>query len=449
MFSVSGIFSGLDVNALVSTLVEAERAPSEARYARREEAYNVELSALGQLKSALGNFEAKVSELANSSGLKSRSTTVSNEEILSASASSEAVSGSYQFYVDQLASSHQSASSSFAADASFGSGSVSLTMGAQTFSIDIAAGADSLSDIRDAINEAEDNTGIQAAIINNNGQQQLLLNSEETGAGNTITADFSELTGGTASLDTFSDLQQAADAQIRFGSGVAAITIFSSDNSLENVIDGITLDLKAVSNDPVTVSVERDKDSVKESLQSFIDAYNELKSTLDVLTDFDGETAGPLNGDALTRTLESQLRGEVSSLIGEDGDIFRTLGDLGIETTSDGSLEIDTARLDDALQNNFDELEAIFIGDTGLVTRLQAVIDPYLGSNGTISDREERLNEGIDDIADSRADLEIRLERVRSYYQSQFLAMENLLASLNGTSQWLANNLNSQSNNNG
>ena len=187
--------------------------------------------------------------------------------------------------------------------------------------------------------------------------------------------------------------------------------------------------MKAVSTDPVTVNIDLDQDSVKTSVQAFVDAYNELKSTLDALTDFDGETAGPLNGDALTRTLESQIRNEISELLGEAGDTFRTLGDIGLKTTSDGKLEVDNARLDTALANNFDDLEAVFTGDSGLMTRLQNVIDPYLGTDGTISDREARLNEGISDIADSRANLEARLERVRSNYQSQFLAMENLLAS--------------------
>ena len=448
MFSISGIFSGLDVNTLVDTLVAAERAPTEARYARREQAYNVELSALGQLKSALSSFEDQVGNLNSNTDFNPRSARVSDEAALGITTTSTAVPGSYQFFVDQLATRHQLASGEFATDASFGSGTASFTVNGESFTIDIEAGSDSLNDIRDAINNAEDNTGVQAVIINDGDQQRLLLTSEETGAANAITADFSALTGGSAALGAFTELQQAQDAKIRFGSDASAITITSADNTLENIIDGVTLDLKSVSTDPVTVDIALDKSSVKESLQSFVDAYNNLKSTLNALTDFNGVSAGPLNGDALTRSLEGQLRSEISALIGEDGDIFRTLGDIGIKTTSDGKLEVDDTRFDEALTNNFNELADVFTGDAGLMTRLQTTMEPYVGSDGTISNREERLNDGIRDIEDGRAALEIRLERVRNYYQDQFLAMENILASLNGTSQWLTNNLNSLNNNN-
>ena len=219
MFSISGIFSGLDVNALVDTLVEAERAPAEARYARRESAYNVELSALGQLKASLSAFETQLNQLNSAADLNPRSAGVSDESILAVTTSSTAVPGSYQFYVDQLATRHQVTSGDFASDARFGSGAATLTVNGASFTINIAAGTDSLSDIRDAINNAQDNTGVQAVIINDGTQQRLLLTSENSGAANTVSADFSALSGGTTSLTSFTDLQQAGDAQIRFGFG--------------------------------------------------------------------------------------------------------------------------------------------------------------------------------------------------------------------------------------
>lgn len=448
MFSINGIFSGLDVNTMVDSLVEAERAPIEARYSRQELAYDIELSALGLLKSAMGTFESRIDNLNNASDLSPRSGSVSNEDALSASVSSAAVPGSYQFYVDQLASRHQMASEGFASDATFGTGTISFEIDANAFSISIPEGADSLGDIRDAINSAEDNTGVQAAIINDGDQQRLLLTSKETGALNTIEADFSGLTGGTAVFSEFTNLQTASDARIRFGSGNSAILITSSGNTLENIIDGVSLDLKAVSTEPVTLVVSHDKNNVKNSIQSFVDAYNELKSAFNTLTRFDGESAGPLTGDAQTRGIENQLRAEISALFGEDGDSFRTLGDLGIKTTRDGMLEIDDTKLDEVLNNNFDGLAEIFTGESGVMNRLKETLNPYLGSDGSITSRENRISEGLDDLADDRADLEARLERVRNYYQNQFLAMENLLASLNSTSQWLTNNLNSLNNNN-
>ncbi|WP_448218133.1 flagellar filament capping protein FliD [Endozoicomonas sp. 2B-B] len=448
MFSLSGIYSGLDVNSIVDTLVEAERAPSENRYARREEAFNVELSAVGTLKSALNDFNTQVESLNSISKFSPRAVSVSNESVLSATASSSAGEGSYQFYVDQLATRHQTVSAAIASDATIGSGTVNLSVNGESFSVTVEPGSESLTNLRDAINSAADNTGVQAAIINENGQQRLMLTSEKSGAANTITSDFSGLSGGSATLGSFTDLQVAVDASIRFGAGASAITITSEDNQLENLIDGVTLNLKAVSTDPVTVNISVDKDSLKESMQEFVDAWNNVKSTLDTLTDFNGVSAGPLNGDSQTRAIEGQLRSVISSLYGEDGDTFRTLGQLGLTTTEDGSITLDNDSLDDALINNFDELAQVLAGEDGLMNQMAAVLTPHLESSGTLDSREDRIEEGLSDIEDDRAALELRLERTRSYYQNQFLAMESILASLSGTSDWITSSLNSLNNNN-
>ena len=213
-------------------------------------------------------------------------------------------------------------------------------------------------------------------------------------------------------------------------------------------MDGLSIDLKGVSATPVTLEVSLDRESVKSSIESFVEAWNTLKSTFDDLTDYNGVTAGALNGDAQARLLESQLRRELSGLMGVDGDPFRTLGDLGLKTTSTGELTIENSRLDDALNSNFDELALVLGGDNGLMARLEQNLSGYMGTDGSIASREDRINESIRDISDDRADLEVRLERIQSYYQQQFLAMENLLASLSSTSQWLTNNLSSINNSN-
>ena len=448
MFSVSGLYSGLDVNSMVNALVNAERAPVESRLNRNEQAYTLELTAVGQLKSALNSFKSSLQRLNSTDNFSQRSSSVSDDSIISATVGKSAIAGNYTFTVDQLASRHQLASTGVNDGETIGTGSVSFTVNGATFSVTLAAGDDTLTGLRDAINSSSDNTRFKAAIINDNGQQRLMLNSLETGTENTISMDLSGLTGGTASLGAFTELQPAQDASIRFGSGASAITITSPDNTLENLIDGVTVDLKTVSATPVTLNVSLDKSAVSSAIQAFADAWNELKFTFNDLTGYNGVTAGTLNGDAQTRLLESQLRRELSNLFGEDGDPFRSLGEIGLETTQTGDLKVNPSKLDAALNENFGELAEIFAGEEGLMSRLESRLTPYLESDGSIAQREERLNESIKDITDDRTDLEARLLRTQEYYQQQFLAMENLLASLSGTSQWLTNNLASLNNNN-
>lgn len=446
MLSVSGLYSGLDVNSLVDALVNAERAPVESRLNRNEEAFKVELSAIGQLQSSLESFQSQIDALNSYENFSSRAFTVSDQAIITASVTSTAAQGSYTFTVDQLASRHQLASQALADDSTVGTGTASFTVNGETFTVTMPAGDNTLSGLRDAINDADDNQSIQAVIINDNGQQRLMLNSLESGADYSINADFSGLTGGTVSLGAFTELQAARNAVVKFGSGASAITITSPDNTLENLVDGVSINLKEISSAPVTLDVSLDKASVKSSVESFVEAWNTLKSTFDGLTDYNGVSAGALNGDAQTRLLESQLRGELSELLGVDGDPFRTLGDLGIKTTSGGKLMVDSQGFDEALNTNFDQLAQVLSGDNGLMTRLEQVLSGYMGADGSIARREDRINESLVDINDDRADLAVRLERTQRYYQQQFLAMENLLASLSGTSQWLSNNLGSANN---
>ena len=446
MLSVSGLYSGLDVNSLVDALVNAERAPVESRLNRNEEAFKVELSAIGQLQSSLESFQSQIDALNSYENFSSRAFTVSDQAIITASVTSTAAQGSYTFTVDQLASRHQLASQALADDSTVGTGTASFTVNGETFTVTMPAGDNTLSGLRDAINDADDNQSIQAVIINDNGQQRLMLNSLESGADYSINADFSGLTGGTVSLGAFTELQAARNAVVKFGSGASAITITSPDNTLENLVDGVSINLKEISSAPVTLDVSLDKASVKSSVESFVEAWNTLKSTFDGLTDYNSVSAGALNGDAQTRLLESQLRGELSELLGVDGDPFRTLGDLGIKTTSGGKLMVDSQGFDEALNTNFDQLAQVLSGDNGLMTRLEQVLSGYMGADGSIARREDRINESLVDINDDRADLAVRLERTQRYYQQQFLAMENLLASLSGTSQWLSNNLGSANN---
>ena len=446
MLSVSGLYSGLDVNSLVDALVNAERAPVESRLNRNEEAFKVELSAIGQLQSSLESFQSQIDALNSYENFSSRAFTVSDQAIITASVTSAAAQGSYTFTVDQLASRHQLTSQALADDSTVGTGTASFTVNGETFTVTMPAGDNTLSGLRDAINDADDNQSIQAVIINDNGQQRLMLNSLESGADYSINADFSGLTGGTVSLGAFTELQAARNAVVKFGSGASAITITSPDNTLENLVDGVSINLKEISSAPVTLDVSMDKTSVKSSVESFVEAWNTLKSTFDGLTDYNGVSAGALNGDAQTRLLESQLRGELSELLGVDGDPFRTLGDLGIKTTSGGELMVDSQGFDEALNTNFDQLAQVLSGDNGLMTRLEQVLSGYMGADGSIARREDRINESLVDINDDRADLAVRLERTQRYYQQQFLAMENLLASLSGTSQWLSNNLGSANN---
>ncbi|MDD7804448.1 MAG: flagellar filament capping protein FliD [Endozoicomonas sp. (ex Botrylloides leachii)] len=355
MFSVSGIYSGLDINTLVNSLVEAERTPIEGRLTRKENAANVELSAIGQLKSALEVFQTQLENMDTEAELSPFSHTVTDESVLSATVSSAAAMGTYTLFVDQLASNHQLVSDSIIASDTIGTGDATFFVNGEFFTVTLTSGT--LTELRDAINNASDNIGVDAAIVNDGGGQRLMLTGQNTGSEYTIGTDFSGLTGGSVTLnEPLIELEAAQDASIRFGSGGSAVTITSKDNTLENVIDGVTINLKAVSANPQTLEISQDTSALKTRINELVDAWNTLEDTFDSLTSYDGTTAGPLNGDSQIRLLKRQLRQEFGALFGDSGDTLRSLGDMGLNFSSDGSLSINASRLDDAINNNYDQL---------------------------------------------------------------------------------------------
>lgn len=170
-----GVGSGLALDDLVQQLLEAERAPKDARLNEKEERIEAEISGLGQIKSKLSAFEDSVDELRSDADINGREPTISNpsedDDVLSAEASNSALRGSYEITVEQLASGSRITTDDGAftssTDAVLSTGAGSLTFdvgGSDSFTIDVTAGM-TLTQLREAINNADDNFGVTANII--------------------------------------------------------------------------------------------------------------------------------------------------------------------------------------------------------------------------------------------------------------------------------------------
>ena len=138
------------------------------------------------------------------------------------------------------------------------------------------------------------------------------------------------------------------------------------------------------------------------------------------------------------RSVLSGLRSEMASA-GEGS--IRILADLGIRTERDGSLSIDTEKLDAALEDNFAAIGNFLAGDDGLMMRLNNKIDPYAKDGGIIDTRNNSLQNTLSDIDDQRERLNTRLASLESRLLAQFNAMDTLVANLSNTSTYLAGQL--------
>ncbi|MEE2001194.1 MULTISPECIES: flagellar filament capping protein FliD [Alkalimonas] len=457
-----GSASGLPLEELVSTLVKVERDSKLGRINKTKSTLEASLSGVGRLKSALSSFQTAVKALGGNN-LNARVATITqpteNKTYLEASASNNAVPGSFDVKVNQLAagSRFESADGAFASASdvvSTSDGILTFTADGKSFDVEVTAGM-TLNQLRQKINASSDNFGVNVNLINAGGAvgTKLVVSSNVTGEGNDL-----QVTNNNAELDAISTVptggspgltavQIAQDAEIE----IDGIKATSSSNVFSNVIQDVTLTARAVTpdNNNAALSISTDKDAAEEKINAFITSYNELVDQINALTKHrtlgaDGKTVtaqgGPLSGDPLPRTMMAQLRGILGSAFEGADDSLSTLYSMGITFNSDGKLEISSStefggdsgrvRFNRALDENYDAIASLFGGDNGLSESLDKFITQFSQAGGIIASKENSLRLQIDKNA---KDLEAANRYMQSYEQtlrSRYTALDGLLGSM-------------------
>ena len=440
----AGVGSGLDIASLVSQLVAAERQPLDARLDRRESAVTVELSALGTLRGALAALSDALAPLRSVTAFAVRSAGSANEDVFTASATGAIAPGTFDIEVASLAAAHRLASAAFATGggAYVGSGTLTISVGGNAFSIEVPPDSGTLADIRNAINATIGNTGVTASIINEVGGSRLLLTARQTGAANTIGVTQSGGDGGLASLTAGLTQTTAAADSVVFINGFEHR---SASNAVSGAIEGLTLTLRSA--DPGNthlLTVANDTAAVTERIRKFVSDYNATARVFADLQRYDATTgsAGALLGDAFARSLESQLRRDVTGALSPaSGGAYTSLAALGIRTDASGQLTLDESALAAALASDFDGVAALFGGEAGIAARAYGRLESVLASDGPLSARTDSLNQQVRALGRERDAVDRRMETVEARYQAQFNALDRLLAQLQSTSSYLAQQL--------
>ncbi len=465
MAGVTGIGSGIDIDSIVKSMVAAERAPKETQLANLEKKTTTQITAVGALKGAISDFQTALGALNKPELFQARSATSSKSDLVGVSASTTAGAGSYQIEVGKLATSSKVAlaavKNTVDAPARFASGTLEISLGVpgtppskESFSVTVDESNNTMAGMRDAINAAGKEMGVSATIVTDEHGSRLVLSSSKSGDGRDITVagtDAASVQDGEVSLSKL-----AFDGISSTGEGARALTtaqsarlsidglqIVSETNKVEGAIDGVTLDLKAktAANEPLTISVAEDKAGVKKQIQSFVESYNKLMGVIKAQTNVAsvGEdkapVAGALVGDAAARAVVGTIRSELANAQG-DGPL-RALVDLGITTQKDGTLKIDDAKLSKAMDDNFAELPALFTGEKGLASRLDAKLKPYTETGGILEQRNKAMTETISKIDDQKEDLNRRITSLQERLYKQFNAMDLLVGQLSNTSNSL------------
>ncbi|MCG5524769.1 flagellar filament capping protein FliD [Ectothiorhodospira haloalkaliphila] len=465
--SSMGVGSGIDVRGLVDELVAAERKAPEQRIERREQRLEAEISGLGKLQGALEEFGSALNNLKQPADFRQVDARVADESVLSASASRNAPPGSYDVEVVKLAQAQRMATNAdlfgagFSAGSdSLGAGSITLRFGdgqvSETFSLE--EGADTLQDLRAAINAQS--TNVRANVVDDGNGPRLVLSSTQPGEQNAITAIDVDIDDESAALNLlqtdlsgvgedesnggFTLLRQSQNAELL----VDGLRVTRPTNEISGVIEGVDLTLTGVERTRVNVS---EKPGIaREAVDGFVEAYNALRSQLNELNAFDPETgeSGLLNGDATLRGVQGRLAQMLGNAVeGMEGNV-RALADIGITTDRDGSLRVNDFRLDAALSDNRDAVVQLFTQENdGIASRLEGVVKEFTDRDSIIRSRTETLRQSLSGLADDRERLDRRMDRVEARYIAQFSAMDAMVAQMNQTSEFLDNQLAALNNN--
>ncbi|WP_295872320.1 flagellar filament capping protein FliD [uncultured Zhongshania sp.] len=450
--TASGIGSGLDINSIVSQLVAAERSPVETRLNSKESLIQARLSAFGSLKSALTNFKASLSTLKNPESFTKRSATVGDPTVFSATTTATAAPGTYSVKVEQLATSHKIASQAYTDSAtSVGSGELNFTINGESFSVAVAEGADSLAEIRDAVNSAAANSGVSASIINDQDGAHLVFSSTKTGVENAINISVTAgASGDLSQLAYDTNLGSQVSSMVEKAEALDSIVIVdgfnktSADTKIEGMIEGVSLDLKkALPGESFSLKVQVDTKSVKSAIEGFVNNYNTLMTTINDLTAYNPEskTAGLLQGDSATRSVANQLRQEMGTIVSGLGTELDSLAEIGITTGDKNKLVIDTTVFAEVVASDFDKLSGIFSSESGYAVRLDSLIGDLTASGGILTNRTDGLTSQVKRINEQREALDARIVGIEARYQAQFSALDSLLGQLNSTGDFLTQQL--------
>ncbi|WP_100753285.1 flagellar filament capping protein FliD [Vibrio salilacus] len=232
------------------------------------------------------------------------------------------------------------------------------------------------------------------------------------------------------SFDTYrgmTEVQSAQDAKVLLD-GVAQLS--SSNNIIEDAIDGVDLTLKGRSEPgkaPSEIDIEYDRQGVREDIEQFVAAYNQFYRVIKELSSVDPTTgmAGPLSGDSIVRSADSRLKSVFSSRIEPAPEDLKSLTEFGVTTTRQGDLEINYQMLDKQLNNNFSKLADFFGGNQGFAKKVEDAIQGLTGVTGSIRNRERSMIEHNYRLQDDQAALDRRMESLENRTHAKFSAMQD------------------------
>ncbi|WP_313627477.1 flagellar filament capping protein FliD [Kosakonia sp.] len=467
---------GIDTASMLDQLKAGEQTRLTP-YTNLKKKYDSQISAWGQISSLLSNLQKSVTTMGGDAFSKM---TVSANEAFSAVAGTGAQADSHSVTISQLATAHKlktqpqtDADTALGAKTSGGTRTITITQNnGKTMDVELADDETSLNQIAKAINKEKGD--VSASVQRTDDGYQLVLSSKTTGSEGQmsvkVTGDASlagvldtsnggqhiddqgQVVNDPGQTDNMVSVSDAKDAKLR----VDGSDYTRSTNNITDIIDGVTLNLKKVSENGESeqLTLTSDTSAIKTSLQDFVKQYNALLDKTSAaskyvaadtsgLGDEDVATqsskSGALMGDSTLRGLVSEVRSAVNGVYGDADATYASLADLGISIDAQtGQMTLNEDTLDEAIADNPEQIANMFSGrgaNEGLATSLGSILKEYLGDSKTktdgIIDTATESLETQSKIAQTQIDktqklIDAQVERYRVEFQNLDTVMSNM-----------------------
>lgn len=462
--SAAGVGSGLDVNSIVTQLVAIEKQSLQPLQTKAS-TFQAQLSLYGKVKSQTSELGDAAALLAGASGWSAHKASTSNSAAVGVTVDASAVAASLTVEVQQLARAQSSAALGVATGVATGaSGSLNIELGqwddaavpvfSATSSVSVAIDAgDTVAAIASKINAAS--AGVTATVLRDGSNDRLVIRSNSSGVatGFRLVADAGLASLGFTNPSDVDPLvgpvfvgQTAQDAKVK----INGIDVASATNKMVDVVDGVTLQLSQVTTAPVEITIENDLDAIQKNIQSFVDAYNTLNSTLADATKYDASAnkSGVLQADSTTVGLQKNLRALLgSSSVGATFSALSPnvswLSDAGIERQTDGSLKINSTKLTSAMQDtaNLKNLFAANNNDAstnGFGLKVRDFARGLVAFDGVVTNKSTALQGSITRNSKEQDRVNDRAARVEVQLRKQYSALDAQMAQMNGLSSYVS-----------
>jgi flagellar hook-associated protein 2 len=406
--STSATGSSLDVAGIVSQLMEVESKPL-TKLDNRITSSTVKISTLGLFKGHLSTLKLALDDLQSSVNFSAWSAKLSNDTVASAELTATANAGSYQLDVLQLARPSIWNVTGFATEA-------------DALAWFNAAGQTTLRASAEA-------TVLKTA----NNQYVLSLKASNLGTAAGFTVSNSSLTAGLQATE----YQTARDAQFNLN----GVSFTRATNTVSDALTGVTLNLKAATSSPITLTVAQAESSAKPKLDALVKAYNDLQSFYKTQSQAsaDASTRGVLNSDfAVGSMMREILTGLMMPVTGVSGAALTgqtDLSALGIKLQDNGQLAVDTTLLSQATTLQSRLANGLTIGyDASSSKNLSTRITEMFSSGGILQERIDNEQKVQADLSSRKTTLQDKLANIQARYTAQYAALDALLFKLQSTS---------------